>query len=373
MPSLDRCALPTSPPTSAAARPGVEGRVGRRGFLLSSAAAAISACSGGRPAATTRPAPPAPPTVDAPRSVELWSAFDLPAGDPRSRELSGIAWDAEARVLWAVHDESPAVVALIPDRDLRAWRFGETVALEIDGPVDLEGVALLPDGFIVCSEKGPRIIELDRAGRFRRDLALPARLRGARRNKSLESLSLSPSGRFLFTTTETTLKSDGAKATPRAGARVRIVRLDLDDADGAPSEHAYATDPVPHDTGDWGVSDLAALDDARLLVLERGWSRGHGNTVRVYETALDPRASCAETEALSPESRALGKTLVVDLAKLCAAGLPEPKQPQPTPLLDNFEGLALGPTLPDGRATLLLVSDDNGRADQFARVVVLTL
>lgn len=365
MPSPDAASLRASRATSSAAREGSGGAMSRRELLLSGAAAALSACSGARA--------PAAPELVAPRAVELWSAFDLPAEDPRSRELSGIAWDAQARVLWAVHDHTPAVVALVPDRDLRAWRFGETVGLEIDGPVDLEGVALLPDGFLVCSELGPRVVELDRAGRFRRDLELPARLRGARENKSLESLTLAPSRRFVFTTTETALEVDGAEATPRSGARVRIVRLAWGGADRGAREYAYETDPLPHDAGDWGVADLAALDDARLLVLERGWTHGYGNTVRIYETTLDPRARCAEAEALSSGSPALRKSLVVDLEKLDATGVPGPKQPQPTPLLDNFEGLALGPTLPDGRATLLLVSDDNGRTDQHARVVVLAL
>jgi Esterase-like activity of phytase len=108
-------------------------------------------------------------------------------------------------------------------------------------------------------------------------------------------------------------------------------------------------------------------------VLERGWSKGYGNTVRIYRTALDARASCGDVDRLSSSSPALAKTLQIDLSTLTASGLPEPKQTQPAPLLDNYEGLSLGPRLHDGRPTLLLVSDDNGHADQFARVLVLAL
>ena len=322
--------------------------VRRRELLLSGAAAALAAaCSGGRqPSSEARPARPVPPACSPP-PVALWSFFDLPAGDPRSRELSGIAWDAKEGVLWAVHDESPSIVALIPDRELRSWRFGETVELDIEGRVDLEGLAIVPEGFIVCSEKGPRVIEVDRAGRFVRDIALPPHFHTARKNKSLESLTVSPNGRYLFTTTEAALKRDGESATAQAGTRVRIVRMDR--SSGEASEHTYETDPVPYDDGDWGVSDLAALDDAALLVLERGWSKGHGNTVRVYQTALDARASCTGMEKLDTTSPALAKTLRVDLSTLVAGGLPEPKQPQATPLLDNFEGISLGPPLLDGR------------------------
>lgn len=42
---------------------------------------------------------------------------------------------------------------------------------------------------------------------------------------------------------------------------------------------------------------------------------------------------------------------------------------QANPLLDNFEGLALGPYLPGGRRALLLQSDDNFDTGQVTRVI----
>jgi hypothetical protein len=68
---------------------------------------------------------------------------------------------------------------------------------------------------------------------------------------------------------------------------------------------------------------------------------------------------------------ALVKTLRVDIAALDATGLPLPKQVQPTPLLENYEGVAIGPELPDGRRAVFLISDDNQHDTQFARVCVL--
>lgn len=303
--------------------------------------------------------------------VELWSFFDLPSDDPRSRELSGIAWDAKEGVLWAVHDESPSIVALVPDPALRTWRFGETVTIDGGDPTDLEGIVIVPDGFLVCSEDGPRILDVDRRGRFRRFVPVPSRFGDTRTNKGFESLTISPDGRWLFTTTELALERDGPRPTPTAGTRVRILRMNRDG--GTASEHTYETDPLPYDRGDWGVSDLAARSDTELLVLERGWSSGHGNTVRVYRTTLDARASCTSIEQLSEGSPALAKSLCVDLETVAAPGVPEPKQPQPAPLLDNYEGIALGPRLADGRRALFLISDDNGHANQSARILVLAL
>jgi hypothetical protein len=111
-----------------------------------------------------------------------------------------------------------------------------------------------------------------------------------------------------------------------------------------------------------------------VLVLERGWTRGFGNTARIYRVSLtDTSTSCLATAELANDAPVLAKTLVVDLAKVSATGLPATRQKQAAPILDNFEGLAVGPVLPDGRRSLVLVSDDNGRTDQFARIVVLAV
>jgi hypothetical protein len=331
----------------------------------------------GGPARPARPAFPAPHTTTAtPRGpfggpVEIWSWFDLPE-DPRSRELSGIAWDETTRTLWGVQDETSNIVPLVPDAELRRWGFGPIVVLKMSFPLDLEGIVITPDGFIVSSEIGPRVLEVDRSGKLRRDIPLPTHFAKARDNKSLESLSMSPDGRHLFTTSEAALSCDGAKATTSAGTRVRILRTNRDG--GQPEEHAYATDPLPHDGGDYGVADLAAISADDVLVLERGWARGSGNTARIYRVSLaDPVTSCLAMPELTADAPVLQKHLVVDLAKLPTKGLPKAKQPQESPLLDNYEGLAIGPVLADGRHSLILVSDDNARNDQVARIVVLAV
>lgn len=329
--------------------------------LVAACGPATSTGRGGSPA-TPRP-------FGSAISIHAW--FDLP-DDSRSRELSGIAWDEGTRTLWGVQDESAKIVQLVPDRDLKNWSFGPMIELKMAFPVDLEGIVILQDGFIVASEKGPRLLEIDRKGKLRRDIALPAHFANARDNKSLESLAMSPGGRFLFTTTEGALSSDGENATPNAGARVRVLRIPRDT--GEVVENAYATDPAPHGIGDYGVADMAAISNDDLLVLERGWTRGSGNTARIYRVSTNDAASmCLGNPALAADAPVMEKKLVVDLAKLVVSGLPALKQPQDSPLLDNFEGLAIGPVLPDGRRTLILVSDDNGRTDQFARIVVLAV
>ena len=54
------------------------------------------------------------------------------------------------------------------------------------------------------------------------------------------------------------------------------------------------------------------------------------------------------------------KTLLLDLRTL---GIP----------LDNIEGMTLGPQLPDGRRSLVLVSDNNFAASQFTQFLLFAL
>lgn len=41
--------------------------------------------------------------------------------------------------------------------------------------------------------------------------------------------------------------------------------------------------------------------------------------------------------------------------------------------IDNLEGMTFGPTLPDGRRTLIIVSDNNFNETQFTQFIVLAV
>jgi hypothetical protein len=118
--------------------------------------------------------------------------------------------------------------------------------------------------------------------------------------------------------------------------------------------------------------EMIALSSKRLLVMERGWVRGEGNTVRIFQVSLEGAADISEVASLATPGGppSLVKELVVDLAR-CPPSAATSPQSQPNPLLDNFEAMALGPLLPDGRRSLVLVSDDNRSPFQVTRVVVL--
>jgi hypothetical protein len=117
------------------------------------------------------------------------------------------------------------------------------------------------------------------------------------------------------------------------------------------AQYTYRTDPG------LGVSEITATPDGRLLVLERGFTSGVGNTVRLQLADRPGRAP------------ALRKRLLADLADCPSLGATA-EQPQPNPLLDNFEGMTVTGRS-GGRLEVLVVSDDNQNAVQTTRFLRL--
>ena len=249
---------------------------------------------------------------------------------------------------------------------------------------DYEGLVLLPDGsFAVSGESGagepvlpPSINVYSRFGDFVNQIPLPAKFlpasagnvtRGARGNTGFESLTLTPDGARLFTAAESALLQDGDLATFEAGTRTRILELVESDGTFEPGrEFAYDLEPVPTASYTPGFSinglvDLLALNRTTLLALERGFVENRENVaqsrsrIRVYKISLAGATDVSALESLKGRAEVVPvtKTLVLDLANV--QGL----SAELAPRLDNFEGMAFGPRLPDGRASLLLVSDDN--------------
>ncbi|HVS02459.1 MAG TPA: esterase-like activity of phytase family protein [Thermoanaerobaculia bacterium] len=367
------------------------------GLLL--ALGATLACAGGGP---PRGAPPAkgPAAIGAPPAVEVVGRAWLPSGLSLDGVLvgglSGIAYDAAADLYLAVSDDPgergpPRFYTLrIPIVDGRL----EAPGVEVTGwqallgsgggrlpgvGADLEGIALAGDGTLyVASEGDARVLVAPFLARHRRDglrvelLQLPAAFlpdgagRGVRFNMALESVTLSPDERWLYTATEGPLEQDGAEAAVGRAAWCRILEIDL--TTGARREIAYRVDPVhawppvPGSLRVSGLVELLALERGELLALERSFAMGAGFAIKLYRVSLGGAddVSAVASLATAPQPRPAAKRLLLDLG---AAGVP----------LDNLEGMTFGPRLPDGRRSLVLVSDDNFDPEQTAQVVVLAV
>jgi hypothetical protein len=308
-------------------------------------------------------------------AAEIISCVDLPRDDARSHNLSGLAWDPIERRLYAVSDRDPWIVVLVPRPGFTGFELGATIRLDLPvDPWDGEALALDGDHFLViANETLPALFRVDRAGHGGSRIALPD-LPGIRDNLGLEGIGYiaSAGGRFVFAVNEEALIGDGPLATPEHGTVVRILRHSLD---GRPDlEVAYLTEPIftGGRGGDNGVSDLAALSPDRVLVLERAYVPTRGNAVRIYDVDLRGARNIAGL----PDARAVtavAKRLVVDVGELPDGRCSTPPMPQHRKTLDNYEGMALGPTLPDGRRLVFLASDDNDHATQVPRLLTLAI
>ncbi|MFF3270325.1 esterase-like activity of phytase family protein [Streptomyces chrestomyceticus] len=244
--------------------------------------------------------------------------------------------------------------------------------------LDAEGLAVEPGGrYLVSSETEPSVRRYDRSGALLGRLPLPEALQvepagRAQSNLTFEGLTLAPGGRTLTAAMEGQLIGDGKDSAGRPLLRFQTWQRQGGGSRPAPyrlsRQYAY-----PVDAG-LGISEIAALPDGRLLVLERGFTAGVGNTVRLY--LADPRqASDVSGVGGLPGGKAVRpahKKLLADLGACPSLGAPA-HQPQTNPLLDNIEGMAITGRAPGGRLRVLLVSDDNESPKQITRLYSLTV
>lgn len=279
--------------------------------------------------------------------------------------LSALAVDTDGRTD-ALSDRS-SLFSL----DARTLRPVDVVNLADENrqPLDSEALVVDRDGTrLITSETEPSIRRYSRDGRIIDRLPVPDELRvapagRATSNLTFEGLTLQPGGRTLVASMEAALSGDSSD----------LVRFQTWKRDGAAGEFRTAARyGYRVDTG-LGVSEITAAGDGRLLVLERGFTSGVGNTVRLY--LADPRhaTDVSGTPYLTGQSgiRIMPKTLLADIADCPSLGATA-KQPQPNPLLDNIEGMAVTGRTPGGALKLLLVSDDNQNPSQTTRLYSFT-
>jgi 3-phytase len=115
-----------------------------------------------------------------------------------------------------------------------------------------------------------------------------------------------------------------------------------------------------------GLVELLPMNNEFLLAMERSFSvgaPGTGNTIKLYRVAVpgaDDINGAASLAGIVDSIQPVEKTLLLDLDTL---GIP----------LDNVEGMAFGPNLPDGRRSLVLVSDNNFAPAQFTQFLLFAV
>ncbi|MCX4860054.1 esterase-like activity of phytase family protein [Streptomyces canus] len=232
--------------------------------------------------------------------------------------------------------------------------------------LDSEGLVIDRDGTrLITSETEPSIRRYGTDGTLLDRLPVPASLQvapagRATSNQTFEGLTLMNGGRTLLASMEYALSGDTAGIVRFQTWRRHHGRFEL------AAQYAYRTDAAF-----LGVPEVQALPDGRLLVLERGFTSGVGNTVRLYLADHRHATDTSGVENLTGQSgvRLIKKTLLTDIASCPTLGATA-KQPQPNPLLDNIEGMVVT-GVSKGRLKVLLVSDDNQNAVQTTRFYYL--
>ena len=169
-------------------------------------------------------------------------------------------------------------------------------------------------------------------------------------NMGFEALTYNATTHLFWTTTE--------GALPKDNYIPRLHRLQSFGENGQPSTRFLYQMDAPAYSGDGadqyvhGISAMAALDDGRLIVLER----------EVYvKTSTYTANGVAKLYVVDPVHDTAGILRKSLLTTINTSGLQ----------LANYEGMCLGPTLSDGSRCLILISDSQGTAYEFLQVVTI--
>jgi hypothetical protein len=234
------------------------------------------------------------------------------------------------------------------------------------GGLDPEGLVLSRSGQLFMSSEGniltdpiidPFIKRYNLQGRVTAKLPIPDKYVpngfdwGVRQNLSFESLNVTPDGHSLVTAGEGALFQDGPKSTFTNGSLARMLTYDIHQRQPV-SEYVYDVGPWAEPSAIFGVNGIV-----EILPID--------NVVVIYETS------------------SMGATDVLAIDSLYNGGSPIPHTSVTKRLIfafddlgipiDNIEGMTFGPTLPDGRQSLVIVSDNNFNPSQFTQFIVLAL
>jgi hypothetical protein len=347
-------------------------------------------------------------------SIDYVGEYQIPNGfkvkDTPVGGLSGLTYDRQRNLFYAISDDRSDKAAarfytlqLDLDRtNPQQVKFKQIVVKDATllkkadgttypkGAIDTEAIAVTSNSSVFISSEGDRlkknlpfIGEFDlTTGQVKQTLPLPERYlpdtegkRGFQNNLAFESMTLSPTGTLpasgeplrLFAATESALMQDKevakvAKDGKIPGAKNRWLHYLLSNQAEIVSEHLYQLDSPPLGAIEHGLSEILAIDTSgHFLTLERSFGLT-GFRVKLFQATLGGATDTTKIESFK------GNTTVQPIKKQLAFDLKQLDM-----YIDNLEGMALGPRLPDGSQTLLLVSDDNFSKRQVTQFLLFKI
>ena len=190
---------------------------------------------------------------------------------------------------------------------------------------------------------------------------------GRQSNRGMEGLAISPDGSRLYGIMQSPLIQDGGldASLSRVGINTRLLEINLDT--GAVREFLYQLDSRSN-----GISEIVAVNDQELLVLERDGRVGAAATYKkIVKISLAGASDIRNVAQLPTTGTPAGiapvaKQAFIDMLNptfgLAGASFPE-----------KLEGLAFGPDLEDGRHVLIVTSDNDFNASQPSRFFVFAI
>ncbi len=317
--------------------------------------------------------------------------------------ISAVAYEAESGAWLALSDARVSCrfyeMEVGLDGSALSVVVRRTVALQNAEGLDAEGMIRAPWGGLLIATEGdrdaspvrePALLELDREGALVRRFEVPAKFLfsgspqtgGVRDNLGFESLTISPDAKRVLVAAEGTLVQDGPVAGVDSVGFSRILVYAVEgNALSAVGEYMYPVGPFAaaadftEQEVSGGLVDLVALGGDRLLALERIFIRELSgekrdrNEARIFAVDLSAATDVHSFDSLrtAGDWRPVTKELVLDLDDMIG------HLPREYPRLDNLEAMGLGPDLPGGGKSLLLVSDDNFESKQRTQFLLFRL
>lgn len=309
--------------------------------------------------------------------------------------LSGMFWDGSK--LTAVSDDrgkfgSPRFYELdlkitAGKVDFNVFKVHSFKDTPKDWIMDLEGLTNLPSGDMVLSTEGdndrkprsmPRIFLTAANGSYKSEVALPAKFlpestglqtKGIENNRGFEGLTANPNGQNLYIINEYPIIADQGDDDQSYWLRLVDLKKDKEGFKAA-AEYPYMVSRMPNSSSGVevfrGISEILFSDDSEFIVLERGarlTKTGIAYTGGLYWASNAGVRDVSRIASLADgKATAMKKEKLIDFEELFK-----------NQKVENFEALAWGPTLPDGRKSLLVMSDNNFSAKERTTLLVFAV
>lgn len=222
-----------------------------------------------------------------------------------------------------------------------------------------EGERIIKPGRVILED--PSVTEIGVGGNYMDTFQLPSQLHmhadesGPRQNSVFEGVTFADNYKSLFVSVEEPLYNDGLQSGLNDSAGItRILKFDMA-SKKCVAQYAYILDPVAYPPVPAnafkinGIPDILSIGKNKLLVIERSYSTGRlACTIKLFLADISSAENINNISSLKnmPRLKPISKKLLLNMDEL---GI----------YIDNIEGVTFGPILPDGKRSLLFVSDNN--------------